>query len=245
VTNARRLTDVFDGPQELLRLQPEELAGILIEVIPSAMQQDHFLLGAIVQQVLPPTGDGWPRQCERDVILAIAESLGWLVSQGLVIRDPFQPAEWYILTRRGRSLATKTDLEAYRRGRELPLHLLSSALAEKVEYLFLRGDYDIAVFQAFKEVEVAVRKACGYGAEVIGKTVMTRAFNTEIGPLSDTSLVPSEREAEMALFVGAIGHGKNPPSHREVGHQQATAARLIVFASHLLDIVEQRIQSRV
>lgn len=237
---AIKLTDVFEGPGDLLRLEPEELAGFLIEVIPSAIQNGMFLWQTIVQQAFPPSGGGWQRTADRDVTLAIAESLGWLISQGLVIRDPYQPGEWYLLTRRGKSLSSRADIEAYRKGRELPLHLLQPVLVGKVEYLFLRGDYDVAVFQAFREVEIAVRVAGGYSADVVGKSLMTRAFNPENGPLANLSLTSSEREAEMALFTGAIGHGKNPTGHREVRHERETAARLIVFASHLLDIVESR-----
>jgi hypothetical protein len=52
--------------------------------------------------------------------------------------------------------------------------------------------------------------------------------------------VAAEREAEAALFAGAIGHAKNPTGHREVEMSPPTAVRLIVFASHLLDIVARR-----
>jgi hypothetical protein len=62
----------------------------------------------------------------------------------------------------------------------------------------------------------------------------------ETGPLPDKALIVSERESEMFLFSGSIGHAKNPPSHRDVYLTRVEAARLIVFASHLLDIVEQR-----
>jgi uncharacterized protein (TIGR02391 family) len=110
-------------------------------------------------------------------------------------------------------------------------------LAEKVHHLFLRGDHDTAVFQAFKEVEMAVRKAGGYGEVMLCVPLMRPAFHPEKGPLSDRSRVYGEREATLALFSGAIGHAKNPPSHREVNMNRQTAARLIVFASHLLDIV--------
>ena len=127
----------------------------------------------------------------------------------------------------------------------LPVELLQPVLAEKVWPQFLRGDHDVAIFQAFKEIEVAVRtaangKGAGYPDDRVGTTLMRKAFHPDSGPLTDVSLVMSEREAEMHLFSGAIGHGKNPPSHRDVEPAPQEAARLIVFASHLLSIVDRR-----
>jgi hypothetical protein len=69
---------------------------------------------------------------------------------------------------------------------------------------------------------------------------MRTAFHPETGPLSDMTLVTAERDSEMQLFAAASGHAKNPPSHRDVNLTRLEAARLIVFASHLLAIVEQR-----
>ncbi len=49
------------------------------------------------------------------------------------------------------------------------------------------------------------------------------------------------QHAEMALSTGPMGHAKNPTSHRDVNLSRGGAARLIVFASHLLDIVNMRL----
>jgi hypothetical protein len=127
----------------------------------------------------------------------------------------------------------------------LPVELLPAVLIEKVWPLFLRGDHDVAVFQAFKEVEVFTRKAAnakgaGFPDDLVGVALMRKAFHPVNGPLRDVAGVAAEQEAEMALFAGAIGHAKNPTGHRDVHVPPQQAARLIVFAAHLLDVVERR-----
>ena len=183
---------------------------------------------------------------DPSVELAIAEAISWLVTQGLLVPDLGQPAPgFYVPTRRAQSLKTRTDVDAFRKGRILPSDLLPTLFAEKVVPLFRRGDHDIAVFQAFKEVEVAVRntanaKGAGYSGSEVGTPLMRKAFHPDTGPLTDKALVAAEREAEMHLFAAAIGHAKNPTSHRTVPMTALEAARLIVFASHLIDIIERR-----
>lgn len=122
---------------------------------------------------------------------------------------------------------------------------MPTLFAEKVVPLFRRGGHDAAVFQAFREVEVAVRttanaKGAGYANSEVRTTLMRKAFYPDTGPLAEKALVPAEREGEMHLFAAAIGHAKNPTSHRDVALTAPEAARLIMFASHLFDIVERR-----
>jgi hypothetical protein len=95
-------------------------------------------------------------------------------------------------------------------------------------------------------VEVRVRKAAnakgaGYADDLVGVSLMRKAFHPESSPLADMSLVIAEREGDMALFAGAIAHAKNPTGHRDVLLSPQEAARLVVFASHLLSIVEKRV----
>jgi hypothetical protein len=59
--------------------------------------------------------------------------------------------------------------------------------------------------------------------------------------LTDKTLVISERQAMSALFAGAIGAAKNPSSHRNVEMSRTEAARLILFASYLMSIVDERV----
>jgi uncharacterized protein (TIGR02391 family) len=104
--------------------------------------------------------------------------------------------------------------------------------------MFMRGDYDVAVFQSFKEVEVAVRAAARMSNSDIGRKLMQAAFNPDAGPLTDRDADKGERVGLMDLFSGGIGYCKNPPGHRDRDFDRVSAARLIAFASYLLTEVE-------
>lgn len=233
------IREIFPDPADLLRLEPEDLAGALITFVPRVTHTELFRIDSFVPQELPSPGGPWHRE-HRPALLAIAESLQWLQSQGLIMVDPFQPSQYFRLTKRGKVIKSRADFDAYRKGGILPMQLLQPRLAEKVHHLFVRGDYDTAVFQAFKTLEVATREACGYDNNVHGVRVFTQAFHSENGPLRNQEATRDERGAELNLFIGAFGHCRNPVSHREVDIRREEAARLIVFASHLLAIVEMR-----
>jgi hypothetical protein len=239
------LISIFPNPNDLLAVEPEELGGVILEIAPGVIQNGMFNIHSLSAPLFPAVGNSYPQGMHRSVTLALAEALSWLVTEGLLVIDPDQPAQWYRLTRRAATLRTRTDVEAYRKGGVLPSDLLQPTLSKKVRPQFLRGDHDVAVFQAFKEVEVAVRnaaneKGASYPDDLVGIALMRKAFHPDNGPLTDKLLVAAEREANMHLFSGAIGHAKNPTGHREVNIAPVEAARLIAFASHLLSIVEQR-----
>ena len=114
-------------------------------------------------------------------------------------------------------------------------------LAGKVVAPFIRGDYDTAVFQAFKEVEVAVRTKANLAATDIGVPLMRKAFDGKTGPLRDPGAVDAERDATAHLFAGAVGSFKNPHSHRNVPiTDPAECVELLLLASHLLRIIGTR-----
>ena len=118
---------------------------------------------------------------------------------------------------------------------KLQLHPI---IAEKVWSFFLQGAYGSAVFEAFKQVEIAVREAGGYAEKERGTNLMRKAFHVESGNLTDQSQHAAEKQARSDLFAGAMGAYKNPGSHREVDLTAEEAIELIIFASHLLRIVD-------
>ena len=121
---------------------------------------------------------------------------------------------------------------------------LDPILARKVIPTYLRGDYETAVFQAYKEVEVRVRQVCRFGDDKLGVSLMREAFNPDKGPLRDENIDQSEREAMAALFAGSIGLMKNPASHRNTNlDDPGEAAEAILWANYLLRIVDRRAAS--
>ena len=123
--------------------------------------------------------------------------------------------------------------------------MLHPAISASVWSAFLRGEYDVAVFQAIKAVEVAVRTAANLPNSDYGIALMRKAFNPKDGPLTDLSEEPSERDALANLFAGAVGYFKNAHSHRDVNLTDPVEAMEVVMqANHLLRIVDRRSAAR-
>ena len=72
---------------------------------------------------------------------------------------------------------------------------------------------------------------------------LEKALHVHIGPLIDKTALIQEREAELALFTGAIGIYKNPASHRDLTiDSQRRAQEQVVLASLLLRTLDDRPQ---
>ena len=228
----------------LLNLEPEELAGVVLEYLhslPDESRNRDYLFNSVSNS---PTG-GYPPGEQENIKRALAEAWAWLATQGLIAPLPEKNESGkflFFITRRGLRLQNVEALEAYRQANLLPRQLLPPAIAEDIWLLFSRGRYDAAVLQAFKAVEVAVRGASGY-TEYYGTDLMRQAFHDERGPLTDASQPEAERQATSHLFAAAIGLYKNPHSHRNVPVTAEEAVELIIFASHLLRIVDSRAQT--
>ena len=227
------LHSLFPNPETLLALEPEELAGVVLEYLNAERNPSNLVSPTSI--AVHESIEGYPQQHRRRIMEAVAEALTWLVREGLIARDPEQTGDWHFITRRGKSMRKAADVTAYRDSAILPAKLLHPVIASRVQAAFVRGEYDVAVFQAFREVEVAVRSAGAYGAEALGVPMIRDAFAPGKGPLAETTLPRSEQESEMHLFAAAIGLFKNPHSHRSgVTHEPAEAVELLLFASHLL-----------
>jgi uncharacterized protein (TIGR02391 family) len=185
---------------------------------------------------------GYPEELHDRLERAILEACQWLLREGFIAFSP-KPGEGFFITRRGKRVTEAADVSTYARGTLLPKGTLHPLIIEKVYAAFLRGGYDTAVFQAFREVEIAVRTAGKYGAEEIGEKLMRAAFDKDKGPLRDPTTVESERLAMSHLFAGAFGVFRNSTGHRAVTLDAAETAEIIMLASFLLRVVDRRAAS--
>jgi uncharacterized protein Ymh len=86
-------------------------------------------------------------------------------------------------------MRSRADIQAYRRANLLPHDQVHNAIADdRIWATFLRGDYDTAVLQAFKEVEVAVRAAARCSDNDCGTPLIRKAFDRTTGNCAVDSL---------------------------------------------------------
>ena len=194
-----------------------------------------------------PHSPGYNDRRTEEISLAITEAWNWLEVQGLLV-----PASgingsngFRLFSRRARKMASLDAVKVFARSRRIEKDRLHPRIAHTVWSAYMRGEYDVAVFQAMKAVEVYVRDAGGFSADELGTDLMRKAFHDETGPLTEKSVAKSERQATSALFAGAIGSYKNPHSHRDVDLTDPDEAMEIVsLANHLLRIVDRRIAAK-
>ena len=240
----QELAQAIPDVDALLALAPEELGAKLLFFVRrrAAIPFQSSGLVSLHNAELELRHAESYRSRWKDVSLALAEAWAWLEAQGLLV-----PAEstngvngFRRPSRRAQTFESETDLKPYAFVRRLPKEALHPVFADTVWAAFMRGEYDVAVFQAMKAVEVAVRRAGKFKDDMLGKTLMQEAFK-EGGPLADPHAEKGEQVGRMNLFMGAIASYKNPHSHRDIQlDSPEEAVEIIMLANHLLRIVDGR-----
>jgi hypothetical protein len=191
----RQLLQVIPDPDVLLRLEQEELAAKLLLLLRARPDLGARYHAANLADELWHQNIGqlsYPREQQADIRLAIAEAFAWLEAQGLAVPDDGINGSngW-------RRLENEADFTQYTLARRLPRDALNAKIAQSVWLAFMRGEFGVAVFQAMKAVEVAVREASGLAGELGAR-------------LNAKSLRSQERPAHGACHVGRPGPSSRP-----------------------------------
>ncbi|MGJ9420574.1 TIGR02391 family protein [Massilia sp. CMS3.1] len=224
-----------------MALEPEELAGLGLELITSVTPEDG--IGNPLHPTSfthPDTLGPFPENKRKVVAHAMAEGWNWLLHEGLIAPVPGETSGWHFVTRRGKQLNNRAGVEAYANSVLLPRSMLHPSTLQCCWSAFMRGEYDTAVFQAFRELEITIREAGGFSADDIGVPLAQKAFSEKNGSLTNLADPPGERVALLNMMTGALGSYKNPHSHRRVHLSAIDASEMIVMASHLMKIVDAR-----
>jgi hypothetical protein len=130
--------------------------------------------------------------------------------------------DFFVITSTGEELLERSKqgtLPSITVTQMLPREALHSKISDKSWPAFMRGEFDVAVLQAMKTVEVSVREASGLDS-LIGVKLMREAFRDN-GPLGDMSVDTGERGGRMELFAGAIGPRQLAQSGRDLFFHRA------------------------
>jgi len=187
------LPRVIPDVQMLLALAPEELASTMLFIL-KKRREVKFHPGNLHNELWAHATSGqpqYPRQYDNEISLALSEAWAWLGAQGLLVSDMENGRYgWRQLSRRARAMETEADFKSFKVASLLPREILHPRIADPIWRAFIRGEFDVAAFQAMKAVEVSVCAAAGLGDNLIGVKLMREAFAPEAGPLTD--LTPSK-----------------------------------------------------
>ena len=240
------LIQLIPSGAAVIALSTEDLAGAVLRSLNSqdeprrrrdGLPEQFSLFNYCSQQA-----DLYSNAARAEISVAISAAFQNLITTGMLTPNPFgMQFGWFVLTPRAKALRSDADYKRYTHAAKYPRGIIEPAVEEVTFAEFIKGDYETAVFKAFKLLEELVRGNSGVGNEQIGVQLMRMAFRPRLGPLTDKSEHEGEQEALMHLMAGAVGRFKNPTSHRFTGlDDPVTTIEILHVASLLIRIATQR-----
>lgn len=237
-----KVNEIFPPIEMALEFEPEELAVFVLQHLGTGIRinRHNYMLSSVNNPEFIPGLIECTDEQKDKFRKRLMEAWIWLEKEIFIAPSPDSiGTDGFFITDRGKQVLKEENFESYRKGNLLPSEGLDPILVRKAKSLFIRGDYDTAVFQAFKEIEVRVRQKAGYSSSKLGVSLMRDAFKPGVGPLTDSSLDQGEQQAISDLFAGAIGKFKNASSHRDVEYNDPNeVADIIHLANQLLRMCE-------
>jgi uncharacterized protein Ymh len=203
------LPGLVPNADDLLSLEVEELAVVLLVYLTgcegnsaSAICQNglvsyHNFFNSLDHQPAYPGK-------QAAVSIALMEVWSWLHGEGLLVRHPDQPADWFFLSRAAKQLRSIDDYAAFRNARVLRKGRIHPLITTKVYPSFRCGEYDTAIFQAFRGAEIAVRRAGGFPDDLVDVELMREAFR-RANPKKTVSLRTAYRHNLARRRTGGDG----------------------------------------
>jgi uncharacterized protein (TIGR02391 family) len=212
------------------------------------MEQPYLNIAAFCQQFdvdrNSPERSVQQRQATRRALL---EAWAHLEHLGLIACDIEQPSWGHVfVTRRGREAVLSAEaFNSAQQRAHFPATIFHAELRGAPYDAFVRGNFQQAISDAFRVVEIRVRDESRL-KNSNGVPLMREAFDEEKGPLRSDSTDKAERQALSHLFAGASGWVRNPNAHRKVPFDDVTEAiEQLMFASMLLRIVDERAAANI
>ncbi len=246
---------IVPDPQSLLALEVPEAALVLLQHLADAncdgsSPRRPVHIGNVFNEAVNPANgyvakDARAAQYKAAITEHLIAAWLWLRREGLLLPAPGNTQGWEYVGQRGHEAVNRETFQRYRHASLLPREMLHPSIAATVFSAFLRGDYDIAIFAAFRAVEDIVRQASSLPQDLVGVPLMRKAFDLNAGPLTDRELVPAEQQAMSDVYAGAMGLFKNPTSHRvNAFDRPEQAVSLILFANYLINLVNEIVSAR-
>lgn len=237
--------DLVANLEHTLAMPVDQLAQRLLVEIPRHIQNGLFHPDAVVTAVTdapfhfePGIRLNLPQQ--KQLENALRRAFQWLETNALIVSAGGFNATFRVLTDEGRALASKPAFDQFKAAQDFRADTLHQSLRGTVYSAAVRGEFDNAIAQAFKLLEVQVRAASGV-AGLVGVPLMRSAFQPNTGPLADKSRDGGEQQGVSDLFAGAFGSYRNPSSHREVTYSGIVEVqRILMLVSLLMETVEAR-----
>ena len=159
------ITKTIPDPEVLIAMPTPELAGIVLSEInrDTGIKTIHT-----ANFTLPGNLTDYDQAHMAEAQLALMEAWCFLCNEGMLVPEPGNhTTDWHVVSRLGKSIESIDDFNSYLHSRLFPKKSIHPKITSKVFPLFMSGDYETAIFNSYKIVEIAVRDGCGSGFETL------------------------------------------------------------------------------